>query len=54
MFKAVVLRILVEMAFIAVQNEQPVPLDLTRLCMPVKVLQALQTERVVCPAVLRD
>jgi hypothetical protein len=41
MFKAVVLKLLVEVALMAVQNEQPVPTHLTRLCMPVKVLQPL-------------
>jgi hypothetical protein len=40
-FKAVVLKLLVEVALMAVQNEQPVPPHLTRLCMPVKVLQPL-------------
>jgi hypothetical protein len=53
-FKAVVLELLVKVALIAVQNKQPVPPHLTRLCMPVKVLQPLQTERVISPAVLRD
>ena len=38
MFKAIVLEILVEMALMAVQNEQPVPPYLMRLCMCVKVL----------------
>jgi hypothetical protein len=38
MFKAVVLKLLAEVALIAVQNEQPVPPYLTRLCMPIKVL----------------
>jgi hypothetical protein len=50
-FKAVFLELLVEVALMAVQNEQSVPPHLTRLCMPVKMLQ---TERVVGPAVLRD
>ena len=52
--KAVVLKILVEVALMAVQNKQPVPPHLARLCMRVKVLQPLQTKRVVSPAVLRD
>jgi hypothetical protein len=41
MFEAVVLKILVEVALMAVQNEQPVPPYLARLCMRVKVLQPL-------------
>jgi hypothetical protein len=41
MLKAVVLEILVEVALIAVQNEQLVYPYLTRLCMRVKVLQPL-------------
>jgi hypothetical protein len=53
-FKAVVLIFLVEGALMAVQNEQPVRPHLARLCMLVKVLQPLQTKRVVGPAVLRD
>jgi hypothetical protein len=53
-FKAVVLKILVEVALMAVQNKQPVHPYLARLCMRVKVLQLLQTKRVVSPAVLRD
>jgi hypothetical protein len=40
-FKAVVLKLLAEVALMAVQNKQPVPPYLTRLCMPVKVLQPL-------------
>jgi hypothetical protein len=36
--KAVVLKFLVKIALIAVQNKQPIPLYLTRLCMRVKVL----------------
>ena len=52
MLKAVVLKILVEVALMAVQNEQPVPPYLARLCMRVKVLQPLKTKRVVCPAIL--
>jgi hypothetical protein len=52
-FKAVVLKFLVEVALMAVQNEQPVCTHLARLCMLVKVLQPLQTKRVVGPAVLR-
>jgi hypothetical protein len=54
MFKAVVLKICVKIALMAVQNKQPVPPYLTRLCMRVKMLQPLQPKRVVCPAVLRD
>ena len=54
MFKAVVLKILVEVALMAVQNKQLVFPHLARLCMRVKVLQPLQTKRVVGPAVLRD
>ena len=53
-FKAVVLELLVEMALVAVQNEQPVPPHLARLCMRVKMLQPHTTKRVVGPAVLRD
>ena len=37
-FKAVVLKILVEVALMAVQNKQPVRPYLARLCMRVKVL----------------
>ena len=54
MLEAVVLEFLVEVALMAVQNEQPVPPHLTRLCMRVKVLQPRKTKRVICPAVLRD
>jgi hypothetical protein len=53
-FKVVVLKILVKVALIAVQNEQPIPPNLARLCMLVKVLQLLKTKRVISPAVLRD
>ena len=53
-FEAVVLKILVEVALMAVQNEQPVRPYLARLCMRVEVLQPLKAERVVRPAVLRD
>jgi hypothetical protein len=38
-FKTVVLKILVEMTLMAIQNEQPVCPYLTSLRMPVKVLQ---------------
>ena len=38
MLKAVVLKFLVEIALIAVQNKQLVSPNLTRLCMRVKVL----------------
>jgi hypothetical protein len=41
LFKAVVLKILVEVALMAVQNKQPVYPYLTRLCMRVKMLQPL-------------
>ena len=54
MLKAVVLKFLVEMALMAVQNKQPVSPNLTRSCMRVKVLQPLKTKRVVCPAILRN
>jgi hypothetical protein len=54
MFKAVVLEILVEVALMAVQNKQLVYPHYARLCMHVKVLQPLQTKRVVGPAILRD
>ena len=37
-FKAIILELLVEMALMAVQNEQPVSPHLTRFCMRVKVL----------------
>jgi hypothetical protein len=53
-FQAVVLKILVEMALMAVQNKQPIHPYLARLCMRVKMLQPLKTKRVVSPAVLRD
>jgi hypothetical protein len=54
LFKAVILQILVWMALMAVQNKQLVHPYLARLCMRVKVLQLLQTKRIVGPAVLRD
>ena len=41
MIKAVVLKILVKMALMAVQNKQLVHPHLARLCMRVKVLQLL-------------
>jgi hypothetical protein len=53
-FKAILLEILVKMALVAVQNEQPVCTHLTGLCIPVKVLQPLKAKRIVSPAVLRD
>jgi hypothetical protein len=40
-FKAVVLKMLVEVALMAVQNEQLIYPHLARLCMRVKVLQPL-------------
>ena len=40
-FEAVVLKILVEVALMAVQNKQPVYPHLAGLCMRVKVLQPL-------------
>ena len=40
-FKAIVLKILVKVALMAVQNEQLVHPYLARLCMRVKVLQPL-------------
>jgi hypothetical protein len=40
-FEAVVLEILVEVALMAVQTEQPVRPYLVRLCMRIKVLQPL-------------
>jgi hypothetical protein len=52
--KAIVLIIVVKVALIAVQSKQPMYPHLARLCMHVKVLQSLQTKRVVGPAVLRD
>ena len=52
--KAVILKILVEMALMAIQDEQSVHPYLTRLCMRVKMLQPLKTKCVVFPAVLRD
>jgi hypothetical protein len=52
-FKTVVLKILVKVALMAVQNKQPVRLYLARLCMRVKMLQPLKTKHVVGPAVLR-
>ena len=42
-FQAVVLKILVEVALVAVEYEQPVYPSLTRLRMRVKVLQPLET-----------
>ena len=54
MLKAVVLEILAKVALIAVKNKQLVYPYYARLCMRVKVLQLLQTKRVVRPAVLRD
>ena len=53
-FKTVVLKILVEMALMAVQNKQPVRPYLARLCMRVKMFQPFETKRVVRPAVLGD
>jgi hypothetical protein len=50
-FKAVILKILVKMALIAVQNKQPVCPYLARLRMRVKLLQPLEAKRVVRPAV---
>jgi hypothetical protein len=44
-FKAVVLEILVEMALVAIENEQSVCSCLSRLCMRIKMLQPLKTKR---------
>ena len=54
MCKAIILKLLAKVAFIAVQNKQPVRPYLVRLCMRVEVLKLLKAERVVRPAVLRD
>ena len=54
MFQTVILEILIEMALVTIQNEQPVAANLTRFCIRVKVLQPLQTKRIVCPSILRD
>jgi len=53
-FKAVVLKILIKIALIAVQNKQPVPPYLACLCMRVKMLQLFKAKRIIGPAVLRD
>jgi hypothetical protein len=54
MFNAVVLKLLVEVALITVQDKQSIFPNLAHLCMLVKVLQPLKTKLVVSPAVLRD
>jgi hypothetical protein len=41
MFKAIVLKILVKVALVAVQDKQPIHPYLARLCMRVKMLQPL-------------
>jgi hypothetical protein len=43
LFQAIVLEILAYMALMAIQNEEPVPSYLTRLCKSVKVLEPFQT-----------
>jgi hypothetical protein len=52
--KATILAILIEVALVAIQNRQLVRSQLAHLFMRVKMLQPLQTKRVVGPAVLRD
>ena len=52
-FKAIVLELLAQMAFMTIHNEQPITPHLTRLCMRVKVLQPLKTQLAICPTVLR-
>ena len=52
MLTAVVLEVLVEMAFMTIEDEQPSDPHLTRLCVRIKMLQPLKTKRVVCLAVL--
>jgi hypothetical protein len=54
MFNIVVLKLLVEVALIAVQDKQSVSPNLAHLCMLIKVLQPLKTKLVISPAVLRD
>ena len=54
MFQTVILEILIKMALVTIQNEQPVAANLTRFCIRVKVLQPLQTKRIVCLSILRD
>ena len=38
MFQTVILEILIEIALVTIQNEQPVAANLTRFCIRVKVL----------------
>ena len=53
-FQVVVLKSLVKVALVAVQNKQPVCPYLTRLYMRVKMLQLLKAKRVIGPAIIRD
>jgi hypothetical protein len=54
MFNTVVLKLLVEVALIAVQDKQSVTPNLAYLYMLIKVLQPLKTKLVISLAVLRD
>jgi hypothetical protein len=53
-FNTVVLKLLVEVALIAVQDKQSVTPNLAYLYMLIKVLQPLKTKLVISLAVLRD
>ena len=53
-YEAVVLEILVKVAFMAVQDKQSVRPLLARLCMRVKMLQPFKAKCICSPAILRD
>ena len=54
LYEAIILKILVKVALMAIKDKQPIRPHLIRLCMLIKVLQPLKTKRVICPAILRD
>lgn len=53
-FKAVVLKLLVKVTLVAVQDQLPLPPYLARLGVLVKVIQPFKTKRIVSPAILGD
>jgi hypothetical protein len=54
MLKIVVLKLLVKVALVAVQDKQPITPYLARFYMLVKVLQPLKTKHIISLAILRD